>query len=87
MLGTGASKVHRVHFKSIEDITLYDLWNRKKGTTHYQWYNITMFVNFNRKLKPFIRVNVAPNGSCTFDYSLRGLRTAKDYALAHIRAS
>lgn len=75
----------RIHFKSIEEITLFDLWNRKRGTTHYQWYNITMFVNFNRKMTPFIRVNVAPNGTHTFPFTERGLRDAKDYAIAHIR--
>ena len=46
-----------IKIKDIEDITLSDLFTVGKGTTHYDFYNVSIFVNFNYRLRPFIRVN------------------------------
>ena len=61
-----------IKIKDIEDITLSDLFTVGKGTTHYDFYNVSMFVNFNYRLRPFIRVNAFSSKgdeSRTFNYS------------------
>lgn len=77
-----------VKIKDFEDITLSDLFTVGKGTTHYDFYNVSMFVNFNYRLRPFIRVNtLSPRGSesRTFNYSDNGLRKAKAFAHSRLR--
>ena len=77
-----------VKIKDIEDITLSDLFTVGKGTTHYDFYNVSMFVNFNYRLRPFIRVNAFSSKgdeSSTFNYSENGLRKAKAFARPRLR--
>ena len=76
-----------VKIKDIEDITLSDLFTVGKGTTHYDFYNVSMFVNFNYRLRPFIRVNTFSSKgseSRTFNYSENGLRKAKAFARSRL---
>lgn len=77
-----------IKIKDIEDITLSDLFTVGKGTTHYDFYNVAMFVNFNYRLRPFIRVNTFSSKgseSRTFNYSENGLRKAKAFARSRLR--
>ena len=76
-----------IKIKDIDDITLSDLFTVGKGTTHYDFYNVSMFVNFNYRLRPFIRVNVLSSKgdeSRTFNYSENGLRKAKAFARSRL---
>ena len=68
----------------IQDITLPYLWTKQTGAHYVEVANIRMFVNFNRFLKPFIRVNALPNVTATFPYSKKGLARAKAFALRHM---
>lgn len=58
-----------------------DLYSRNKGVNYFRIGNGEIFVNFNRKVRPFIRVNIYPNQTKTFNFTKRGYNTAIEFIL------
>ena len=76
-----------IKIKDIEDITLSDLFTVGKGTTPHDFYNVSIFVNVDHRLRPFIRVDAFSSegfDSRTFNYSENGLRKAKAFARSRL---
>ena len=76
-----------IKIKDIEDITLSDLFTVCNEITRYDFYNVSMFVKFNHRLRPFICVNTFSSKgyeSRTFNYSDNGLRKAKAFARSRL---
>jgi hypothetical protein len=64
----------RVQFPSMND-----LYNRKTGAKSFQIGNGDIFVNFNRRMESFIRVNIYPDKSRTFPFTKRGHKQASEF--------
>lgn len=59
--------------------SMCDLYSRKAGARSFQIGNGEIFVNFNRRMKPFIRVNIYPDKSKTFPFTKRGHKQASGF--------
>lgn len=59
--------------------SMNDLYNSKTGAKSFQIGNGDIFVNFNRRMEPFIRVNIYPDKSRTFSYTKRGHKQASEF--------
>lgn len=59
--------------------TMDELYNSKTGATSFEFGNREIFVNFNRFLKPFIRVNIYPDKTKTFPFTRFGYESAIKY--------
>jgi hypothetical protein len=64
----------RVQFPSMND-----LYNRKTGAKSFQIGNGDIFVNINRRMGLFIRVNIYPDKSRTFPFTKRGHKQATEF--------
>lgn len=64
----------------ISDLKLNDLWTKENViNTSLQDNNMDIFINFNIYNKPFITVKIYPQQHCTFDFSSKGLLSAKNF--------
>lgn len=61
-----------------------ELYNSKTGATSYVVGNGEIFVDFNRYLKPFIKVNIYPDKFKRFDFTKRGYDMAIDYLKSNV---
>jgi chromosome condensin MukBEF complex kleisin-like MukF subunit len=59
--------------------SMNDLYNRKTGAKSFQIGNGDIFVNFNRRMEPFIRVNIYPDKSRTFPFTKREHKQATEF--------
>ncbi|MNW46969.1 hypothetical protein D3C74_242880 [compost metagenome] len=55
---------------------MHDLYNHKTGVTPYRIGSSEIFVNFNRRMEPFIRVNHYSDKTKTFPFTKKGHKQA-----------
>ncbi len=61
--------------------TMNDLYTQETGMTAFEVGKGEIFVNFNKSMKPFIRVNKYPNESRTFNFTNDGYNKAIKYLM------